>query len=170
MWMGLQPMGPVMRGALFLSLTLLVTQQAGAAEGIKLERLGFGGGFGSTMVPEFTEVKSAVQFYATYRTDGMYGLGSDSFSLNAELGYIDVSDTPRDGFWLTPVVAWHATDLIDLLFRAGLEYGDDIGAVYGAGVSYQLERNMAVRIEYVEHPYAKTVQLNVVYYPWSLPF
>jgi hypothetical protein len=27
-----------------------------------------------------------------------------------------------------------------------------------------------VRLEYVEHPYAKTLQVNVIYYPWSLPF
>ncbi len=169
MRMGLQPMGTCMRGALFLLLALLASQ-GGAAEGIKLERLGFGGGFGSTTVPEFTETKTAIQLYASYRTDGMYGLGSDSVSLSAELGYIDVSDTPRDGFWLTPMISWHATDLLDLMFRAGLEYGDDIGAVYGVGVSHQLERNMAVRLEYVEHPYARTLQVNVIYYPWSLPF
>lgn len=156
------------RGIFLLFLSL--TQQAFAEGGIQLERLGFGGGFGAVTVPEFTETKSAIQLYATYRTDGMYGLGSDSYSLSAELGYIDVSDTPRDGFWLTPLVAWHATDLVDLLFRAGLEYGDDIGAVYGAGVSYQLERNMAIRLEYVMHPYANALQVNVVYYPWSWPF
>jgi hypothetical protein len=158
-----------MRGTLFLLLIWLAGPVL-AGEGVQLERLGFGGGFGSTTVPEFSETKSAVQIYATYRTDGMYGMGSKNLSLSAELGYIDVSDTPRDGFWLTPVVAWHATDLIDLLFRAGLEYGDDIGGVVGAGVSYQLERNMAVRLEYTKHPNANTVQLNVVYYPWSLPF
>ncbi len=158
------------RRAIFLMWVLLLAQQAFAEDGIQLERLGFGGGFGSATVPEFTESKSVIQLYATYRTDGMYGLGSDNYSLSAELGYIDVSDTPRDGFWLTPLVAWHVTDLVDLLFRAGLEYGDDIGAVYGAGISYQLERNMAVRLEYVAHPYANVLQVNVVYYPWSWPF
>jgi hypothetical protein len=158
-----------MRGVVFL-LFLFSAGLVHAERGVELERLGFGGGFGSTTVPEFTEVKTAIQLYTSYRTDGMYGMSSERFSYSAELGYIDVSDTPRDGFWLTPLVAYHATDMIDLLFRAGLEYGDDIGAVYGAGISYQLERNMAVRLEYVEHPYAKTLQVNVIYYPWSLPF
>lgn len=158
------------RRGIFLLLSLLLTHQVSAEDGIQLERLGFGGGFGSASVSEFTESKSVIQLYATYRTDGMYGMGSDSYSLSAELGYIDVSDTSRDGFWLTPMVAWHATDRIDMLFRAGLEYGDDLGVVFGAGVSYQLERNMAVRLELVEHPNASTFQVNVVYYPWSLPF
>jgi opacity protein-like surface antigen len=117
-----------------------------------------------------TTVTTAVQIYATYRTDGLHGIAAENFGLSAELGYIDVGDTQRDGFWLTPMVAWHATDLIDILFRAGIEYGDDIGAVYGAGLSYQLERNMAVRLEYVEHPNASSMMMNVVYYPWSLPF
>lgn len=126
----------------------------------------FGGGFGYNKVPDFDEAKTELQLFAGYRSADSYGLNPRYFSVAYEAGYMDTSDADRDGWWLTPVLFAHVAPLTDLFVRAGGEVGHDSGLVYGAGAAYQIERNMEVRLEYVEHPEAHSVQVNVVYRPW----
>lgn len=151
---------------LMLIFGLLVTGLVHAADDGAVQKYYLGGGFGYNKVPEFTDTKSELQLFAGYRMGNRYGLNPSYFSLAVEAGYMDTSDADRDGWWLTPVAFAHVGPLTDLFVRAGGEIGHDNGIVYGAGAAYQIERNMEVRLEYVEHPKAHSVQLNVVYHPW----
>lgn len=126
----------------------------------------FGGGFGYNKVPEFTDAKTELQLFAGYTTQESFGLNPRYFDIALEAGYMDTSDADHDGWWLTPVLLAHVGPLTDLFVRAGGESGHDSGVVYGGGIAYRLEQNMAVRLEYVEHPKAHSLQVNVVYRPW----
>jgi opacity protein-like surface antigen len=158
-----------MRGVL-LALALLATGTAVAGEAWSGQRLYLGGGFGNNKVPEFDEVKTGIQLFAGYNLADSYGLDASRFSVAVEAGYIDISDADHDGLWVTPVLSGHVAPQTELFIRAGGEAGDDSGLVYGGGVGYHIERNMAVRLEYVEHPDAHSLQFNLVYYPWSRPY
>lgn len=158
-----------MRG-IFLIVTLLLTGQAMAQEPGALSRVYVGAGFGSNKVPEFDEPKTGIQAFGGYRIAGDFGLDPSRFSVAVEAGYMDTSDVDHDGFWVTPVLSARVAPLTELLVRAGGVTGHDDGLVYGIGAGYYIERNTAVRIEYVEHPEAYTLQLNVVVHPWAWPY
>lgn len=151
---------------LILIIGLCVTGLVHAASEAQVQKYYFGGGFGSNKVPEFTETKTELQLFAGYRPGESYGLDPSYFSVALEAGYMDTSDVDHDGWWVTPVLFARVGPLTELFVRAGGEVGHDNGIVYGAGAAYQIERNMEVRLEYVEHPKAHSLQLNVVYRPW----
>jgi predicted porin len=144
-----------------LLLAPLLVGSAGAEPLFKQERFYFGAGFGNTKVSGQVDNKTTIQGFAGYRM-----ITQERWGLSLELGYQDTSDLPHDGGWLTPVLGYHVTDQVELLLRGGGEVGDDDGALWGAGVGYRLERNMDVRLEYVERTLLRGVQLNVVFHPW----
>jgi len=146
---------------------LCMTGVTVAASDAPVKNYYFGGGFGFNKVPGITDPKTELQLFGGYLPEDNYGLDPSIFTVGIEAGYMDTSDVDRDGWWVTPMVSAHVAPLTSLLVRAGAETGHDNGVVYGAGVSYQIERNMAVRLEYVEHPKAHSVQFNVIYRPWS---
>ena len=150
-----------------LFLMSLLAGSASAQPLFSLERLYFGGGFGSSKVSDIDEVKTTVQGFAGYRLTGNYGLDPGRFRLAIEAGYQDTSDVSHDNGWVTPVVSYRISDSVGLLLRAGAEAGHDDGLIYGVGIDYRIERNMSTRLEYLERQEMRGVQFNVVYHPWS---
>lgn len=154
-----------MRGLLLL--LVLCSAVPAVAEGIfSRERLYLGGGIGSNQLPQGGETKSEVQLLAGYRLGSLRGLDPQRFQLAVELGYMDTSDSNYDGGWITPVLSLGVAPQIDVLARMGADVGVHPDPMAGIGISYIIERNMAVRLEYVKRSTLPSVQFNVVYSPW----
>lgn len=158
-----------MRGTI-MTILLLMAGQAVAQEAGILPRLYFGAGFGSNKVPDYDTPKTGLQAFGGYLVGQRGGLESGRITMAVEAGYVDTSDADRDGFWVTPVVSAGVAPSLELMVRAGAMSGHDDGLVYGIGAGYHIERNTAVRIEYVEYPEAYAVQLNVLVFPWAWPY
>jgi hypothetical protein len=149
-----------------LLLALCHAGSVGAEWAFSRERLYFGGGVGSSRIPEQGEPVSTVQLLAGYRLETPHRLDPSRFRSAVELGYLDTGDSSYDGGWATPVLSMRIDPHLDLLLRAGADFGVHPSLLGGLGISYTIERNMAVRLEYVKRSQTSTLQLNLVYAPW----
>lgn len=154
-----------MRG--LVMLLALCSAGAALADGaFSRERIYLGGGVGSNQMPEGDETKSAVQLLAGYRLGSLQRLELQRFQLSLELGYMDTSDSDYDGGWITPVLSVGVAPQIAVLARAGADVGVHPDPMAGIGISYAIERNMEVRLEYVKRSKLPSLQLNLAYSPW----
>lgn len=151
---------------LMFMVVLCSAGSAVAEEVFSRERLYFGGGVGSNQVPQGGEAKSEVQLLAGYRLDSRQWLNPRRFGVSLEVGYMDTSDSDYDGGWITPVLSLGVAPHVDVLGRIGADVGVHPEPMAGIGISYAIERNMAVRLEYVKRSTLPSVQFNVVYSPW----
>jgi hypothetical protein len=55
---------------------------------------------------------------------------------------------------------------VELLGRAGYDFGDDDGFLFGIGGGYIVNKNLKLRLEYVWRDNVDSLQFNVVFYPW----
>jgi hypothetical protein len=67
------------------------------------------------------------------------------------------------GLWSTGVARYIVNPQVELLGRAGLDFGDDDGFMFGVGAGYIVNRNVKLRGEYVIRENVDSIQFNFVY-------
>lgn len=137
------------------------------AQVIDTSRLFVGGGVSSNDV---SGSDSAVgwQIFGGYE----FGEVSRNVFIDAEVGYMDTGDMEKaggdvkyNGLWATAVGRLLLTPTIELLGRAGMDFGDDDGFMAGIGVGFLITKKLKLRFEYVERDNTDSVQFNLVFYP-----
>ncbi len=91
-------------------------------------------------------------------------------SLSIEVGYMDSGDVEvnrrRDenakGVWSTAVISVPLKGKLSLLGRAGLDFGDDDGFMFGGGLGYLVNEKIEMRGEYVVRDEIDSLQFNIV--------
>lgn len=94
-------------------------------------------------------------------------------ALSVEIGYMDSGsvdvnrrdrgfDAKAKGVWSTAVISFPLKDKLSVLARAGLDFGDDDGFMFGGGVGYQVNQKLEMRGEYVVRDNIDSLQFNVV--------
>lgn len=153
---------------LLIGLVMMALSPLAAAQGADPSKLFFGGGVSSN---ETSATDSAIgwQFF------GGYGFGEVTRNLfiDAEVGYMDTGSMKRaggpevkaNGLWATGVARFAVTPSIELLGRAGLDFGDDDGFLAGIGVGFLLTRQFTLRFEYVQRDTVDSIQFNLVFRP-----
>src|SRR6266699_6533366 len=53
------------------------------------------------------------------------------------------------GLWTSGVVRYLVAPNVELIGRAGLDFGDDDGLLFGIGAGYIVNRNLKLRLEFV---------------------
>lgn len=149
---------------LVLSLLLLSAPVAQAAEP-EGRKFYMGVGYGSAMVSQTTESPSALQLIIGHPLTSPARFDSPYNSFAIEGGYVDVSDYDLDSYWITPVYRHYLNSEVDLLLRFGMEAGHTTGRIGALGLEYKIERELAVRLEYVERSQVPVALINVVYRP-----
>ncbi len=146
------------------------------SSGFDAKKIFFGGGIGFNEISGFDK-GTGYQFF------GGYGFGqvAKDVYLDAEVGYMDTGKMEREvclpffgcskvdakakGLWANAVGRLMVAPNIELLGRAGLDFGDDDGFMFGIGAGYHINRNMKVRFEIVERDTVSSMQFNFVYTP-----
>lgn len=156
-----------------LLLAALLFSSAAAAQGFDLRRLFFGAGFSANTVTG-SDDGAGFQVFGGYNFPAI----APNLYIDAESGYMSTGkmerractttscDDKMNGLWANGVLRYLVTPHIELIGRAGLDFGDDDGLMGGAGVGYIIGSHFKVRLEYVQRDDVKSVQLNVVFYPW----
>ena len=94
------------------------------------------------------------QAFAGYTLPVNLGKGA----LAVEVGYMDSgnldvngrsTDRKAKGAWSTAVISHPLVDKLSVLARAGYDFGDDDGFMFGSGVGYQVNQKLEMRGEYV---------------------
>lgn len=98
-------------------------------------------------------------------------LARDRVTVGAELGYLDAGEVDHrgaradaEGVWANGVVGYAVNPKVSLLGRAGLDFGDDDGPMFGFGAGYRLDRNLQFRGEVVIREHIDSLQANFVYH------
>jgi opacity protein-like surface antigen len=160
-------------------VVLLCVFNANADEGSKIiidtKSLYFGGGFSLNSLSgiEFGD-GLGLQVFAGYELPMKMAEGT----LSVEAGYMDSgnidmrkavpglgsisSEAKVKGIWSTAVISFPLKDKLSILARAGLDFGDDDGFMFGAGMGYQANEKMEMRAEYVVRDNVDSLQFNVV--------
>ena len=71
-------------------------------------------------------------------------------------------DEKAKGVWSTAVISYPVNGKLSVLGRAGLDFGDDDGFMFGAGMGYQANEKLEMRGEYVVRDNIDSLQFNVV--------
>ncbi|GMR17941.1 MAG: hypothetical protein BMS9Abin33_0337 [Gammaproteobacteria bacterium] len=132
----------------------------------------FGGGVGFNKLSGWDD-SFGIQFLGGYE---LGNFGAKGFDFSVEAGYMDTGDFERNfaggtvsesanGLWGTFVAAYHASPLVDILARAGLDVGDDDGPMFGVGVGFNVNKQLQLRGEFVARDNVDSLQFNVVFYP-----
>ena len=102
--------------------------------------------------------------------------------IDGEVGYLDSGDMKTDvtacgpivgcvtttvktrakGPWVTGVVRYMISPNILAIGRAGHDFGDDNGFMFGAGIGFILTRKLTARLEFVERQNTQSLQANAV--------
>jgi len=140
-----------------------------ASEGDKIY---FGGGLGLNSVSgiDFGD-GIGFQFFGGYELPVKIGKGS----LSAEVGYMETGDMDWGvpgffgfgeinfkGVWANAVVNIPVQNNMNIVARAGLDFGDDDGLMIGGGLSFQVSSKMEIRAEYVIRDIVDSLQVNLV--------
>jgi hypothetical protein len=155
---------------LLIAVVAAGLSSAAAAEGFTIRNLFFGGG------PSVNSVSNSDN------GTGIQAMGGYTFAevapklyIDAEAGYLDTGnmrlrgpqvDQRDKGLWTTGVARYLVVPNIELLARAGVDVGDDDGAMFGIGAGFIASRNLKLRLEFVSRDKGDSLQFNVVFYPW----
>ncbi len=160
----------VMFGA-FLAIGL---SSVASAQSFDTKNLFFGGGLSQNKISGGSGSGMGYQFFGGYT----FGQIAPQMRVDAEVGYQDAKvkspqvcfiicvgggDVHVKGLWATGVARYRVAPNIDLIGRAGLDFGDDDGFMYGVGAGYLLNRNSQLRLEYVVRQNVNSLQFNFVY-------
>jgi hypothetical protein len=147
-----------------------------AAQGLDTKKLFFGAGLSSNSA-------SGLDNGTGYQFFGGYGFGevSPKLYVDAEVGYMDSGDmkpkgcnqvfgfncpeVSASGLWANGVGRFMVAPNVELIGRAGLDFGDDDGFMFGVGAGFIMSRNVKLRGEYVKRDNIKSLQFNFVYQP-----
>jgi hypothetical protein len=148
-----------------LGLLLIATQATAADLNTKQIYFGAGIGFNSVNNNNFYNNSNAVGFQVFAGLPLAVNMGSAALAV--EVGYMDTGNFDRggsaNGLWSTAVVSLPLNNDIKLLGRLGYDFGDDDGAMVGAGVGFPLASKTDMRIEYVVRDHIDSLQANFVF-------
>ncbi len=142
-----------------------------SAQSFDTRNLFFGGGVSQNKL-EGSKTGTGYQAFGGYT----FGQVAPQFRVDAELGYMDSGNVEAcpfgfcvqgkvKGLWANGVARYRVAPQIDLIGRAGLDFGDDDGFMFGFGGGYLLNRNSQLRLEYVVRQNVNSLQFNFVYQP-----
>ena len=158
-------------------ISLLLFSQIIQADILDLNKLYVGAGFSSNSIDNFEDA-SGYQLLAGYDLDFKW----EQLSTAIELGYMDTGDfdfnwnvpgnptnisgsiVGASGVWSTAVAKYQINKDFGFLARLGYDFGDDDGAIYGAGIDYKFSPSFDFRGEYVVRNEIDSLQVNLVYY------
>lgn len=145
------------------------------AQGVKPNDFYFGAGINSNELDGWGEDAVGYQFFG-----GVDLLKSRQLTVGAEVGYWNSGEfeeeipfffggtqkvrTEADGLWANGVAKFSVAPTFDLLGRAGFDFGDDDGFMFGVGAGINLNRQMQIRGEYVVRDHIDSLQANFVYH------
>ena len=135
---------------------------------LEQDRMYVGGGMADNDVDD--ESATGYQFFAGYELP----VDTGNVDTAVEIGFWDSGDhdvnTPAgtrekdaDGVWANGVASIPIAERLDLVGRAGVDFGDDDGLMIGGGVGVDLADQVEVRGEYVLRDETDSLQANVVY-------
>lgn len=147
---------------------------AGAANygggGFDPQRLFLGAGITNNDLPN-TDDGTGYQLFAGYG----FGETAPNIEIDGEIGYMDTGDMDRrgaagdvraEGFWGNAVLRLIMAPGIELLGRAGYDFGDDDGLMVGVGIGFGLTPLVQMRLEYVDRDNIDSYLLNFVLRPY----
>ena len=146
------------------------TSVAAAAPVFTIKNVFLGGGLSRNDISS-SGGATGVQAFGGYT----FGEFAPRLYLDAEAGYMDSGNlrpsSPHPfsrarGPWTTGVARYMVAPSVELLARAGVDFGDDDGPMFGAGVGFIASRNLKVRLEFVARDHIDSFQVNVVVFPW----
>jgi len=156
-----------------LALIGMVFSSAAAGQGFDLRRLFFGAGVSQNKVSGLDN-GTGFQVFGGYNFPAI----ARNFYVDAEAGYMDTGklkapactgpfcNAKASGLWASGVARYMAAPNVELIGRAGLDFGDDDGFLLGIGAGYIVNKNLKLRLEYVIRDTVDSLQFNVVFYPW----
>ena len=156
-----------------LLLVVMAFPSTAAAQGFDLRRLFFGAGLSENTVTG-SDDGAGYQVFSGYNFPAV----APNLHIDAEGGYMSTGtmerractttscDDKMNGLWANGVLRYLVTRDIELIARGGLDFGDDDGFMGGVGVGYIAGFHFKLRLEYVQRDDVKSVQFNVVFYPW----
>jgi hypothetical protein len=144
-----------------------------AAQGFNSKNVYVGGGLGHNSA---SGLDSAVgyQFFGGYS----FGEVRPRVNVDAEVGYMDsgnmkktvcvlgvcaTGDGKAKGLWATGVARYALSPSMELIGRAGFDFGDDDGFMFGIGLGFPMSKQLSLRGELVERDHIESLQFNAVY-------
>jgi len=148
-----------------------------SAQSFDTRNLFFGGGLSQNKISG-SKNGTGYQFFGGYT----FGELAPQLRVDAEVGYMDTGtmkttvnlpfglgsvsvDSKAKGLWANGVARYRVAPQIDLIGRAGLDFGDDDGFMFGIGGGYLLNKNSQLRLEFVKRQNVDSLQFNFVYQP-----
>jgi hypothetical protein len=145
-------------------------QRGSQKSGFDTSKLFFGAGLSLNEVSG-SDTGTGFQIFGGYR----FGEFAPKWQADVELGYMNTGNMDIDippfgsvsarakGLWSTGVARYIVNPQVELLGRAGLDFGDDDGFMFGVGAGYIVNRNVKLRGEYVIRENVDSIQFNFVY-------
>lgn len=143
------------------------------AQGFDSNKLFFGAGI-SQNDASGTDEGTGFQIFGGYE----FGEVARNVNVDLEVGYMDSGDLcvrlpapfgkvcdDATGLWATGVGRLALNPQFDLLGRAGFDFGDDDGFMFGVGGGFNVNKQVQLRLEYVERDNIDSLQFNFVYRP-----
>ncbi len=156
-----------------LALIAMLFSSAAAGQGFDLRRLFFGAGMSQNMVSGLDN-STGFQVFGGYNFPAI----ARNFYVDAEAGYMDTGklkapgcagpfcNAKASGPWTTGVARYLVAPNVELIGRAGYDFGDDDGLMFGIGAGYIVNKNLKLRLELVARDHVDSLQFNAVFYPW----
>lgn len=150
--------------------------QKRAGSGLDTDKVFFGGGLSQN---DFSgsDTGTGYQFFGGYE----FGEIARNLNFDVEVGYMTTGDmdvcqdlpffgrvctaAEAKGLWATGVGRFVLSPQFEVLGRAGLDFGDDDGLMFGVGAGFLIDKRSSLRLELVERDNVSSVQLNFVYRP-----
>lgn len=152
-----------------VAMTMMLSMGLASGAGFDANRLFFGVGM------------SENDMSGTHNGTGFQGFGGYEFGevarnvkVDVEVGYMDTGDmefasgagkTRAKGPWVNGVGRYAINPQFELHARAGVDFGDDDGFMFGAGAGYLLGPQAKVRLELVERDNISSLQFNLLFNP-----
>ena len=156
-----------------LALIAMLFSSAAAGQGFDLRRLFFGAGVSQNKVSGLDNA-TGFQVFGGYNFPAI----ARNFYVDAEAGYMDTGklkapgcagpfcNAKASGPWTTGVARYLVAPNVELIGRAGYDFGDDDGFMFGIGAGYIVNKNLKLRLEFVARDHVDSLQFNAVFYPW----
>ena len=144
-----------------LAVSMLLAFNA-QAEGFDASKIFFGGGLSLNDIDRGDDA-TGFQIFAGMPIPVSMGKAA----LSGEVGYMDSGNFDHgigsaEGVWANAVVEVPVGDTVELVGRAGFDFGDDDGLMIGGGVDLPLSGKIDLRFEYVIRDHIDSIQANVV--------
>jgi len=156
-----------------LAFVAMLFSSAAAGQGFDLRRLFFGAGVSQNKASGLDN-GTGFQVFGGYNFPAI----ARNFYVDAEAGFMDTGkleaagcggplcNAKANGPWTTGVARYLVAPNVELIGRAGLDFGDDDGFMFGIGAGYIVNKNLKLRLEFVARENVDSLQFNAVFYPW----